>query len=636
MGIRLKGQTTGYVEIEAPATAADNTLTLPNGNGSSNQVLTTDGSGGLTFAAPQLSTDTTPQLGGDLDVNGNDIVTTSNGDIDLDPNGSGQVVFKGNATRGSGAVKLNCENNSHGILVKGPPHSAGANYTLTLPNDTGTSGQLLSTNGSGVTSWTNVEASPTYQATASGAIANGDTCIVKSDGKVAAVSSTVSVISTLTTSSVSDPYSEVSAGHAGTFDFLSGRCITFARRQSSNAMIARAIKLNGTSFDKGDEVTISSSSFPGNNWNTIVYDELNQRTVFVYVDDNNKLMARVATVSADDGSMLLGPLTTLVSSSVDKARIQAAYDKGNGKVVIAHRHSSTPKVIVCTVDGGNNTITAGTAVQAITSAGNRNMIAYDDSTGKLVHFYTSASSTLACKVFTVSGTGGSYGTEDTVSGSTPDRGQAVYDASAEKVVLYYRDTADTSKGKAVAVSISGTTPTFGTPAVFTTAELQCVNAAYDPDSQKTFAVYTENTGDDGDCVRGTISSGTTITFDTPVEVHDSAGPISHAVVYDYYANKGFFTCKDVAGNGTAGGMINMSTVSTNLTRANYIGIANAAYADGATATIQVVGSIDDAQSSLIPGREYFVQQDGSLEEYEDYPAVSAGTAVSATKLIVKG
>ena len=160
MGIRLKGQTSGYVEIKAPATAADNTLTFPNGNGSNGQMMTTDGSGNLSFTAPQLSTDTTPQLGGDLDVNGNDIVTTSNGDIDLDPNGSGQVVFKGNATRGSGAVKLNCENNSHGILVKGPPHSAAANYTLTLPNDTGTSGQLLSTNGSGVTSWTSAS-SPT-------------------------------------------------------------------------------------------------------------------------------------------------------------------------------------------------------------------------------------------------------------------------------------------------------------------------------------------------------------------------------------------------------------------------------------------------------------------------------------------
>ena len=97
--------------------------------------------------------DTTPQLGGNLDVNSQDIVSTSNGNIDLDPNGSGKVVFKGNATKGAGQFKLNCENNSHGIVIKGPPHSAGASYTLTLPDDDGSANQVLKTNGSGNLSW---------------------------------------------------------------------------------------------------------------------------------------------------------------------------------------------------------------------------------------------------------------------------------------------------------------------------------------------------------------------------------------------------------------------------------------------------------------------------------------------------
>ena len=100
-----------------------------------------------------LVEDTSPQLGGALDVNGQDIVTTSNGDIDLDPNGSGVVVFKGNATKGAGQFKLNCENNSHGITIKGPPHSAAASYTLTLPNNDGDADQVLKTDGSGGLSW---------------------------------------------------------------------------------------------------------------------------------------------------------------------------------------------------------------------------------------------------------------------------------------------------------------------------------------------------------------------------------------------------------------------------------------------------------------------------------------------------
>ena len=50
MTLRLNGSTSGYVEIDAPATAGSNTLTLPNGNGSSGQYLQTNGSGGLSWA----------------------------------------------------------------------------------------------------------------------------------------------------------------------------------------------------------------------------------------------------------------------------------------------------------------------------------------------------------------------------------------------------------------------------------------------------------------------------------------------------------------------------------------------------------------------------------------------------------
>ena len=75
--------------------------------------------------------DTTPQLGGNLDTNGNDIVTTSNADIDLAPNGTGKVVVKGNTNPGT--VVFNCEANTHGQTVKSQPHSANVTNTLTLP-----------------------------------------------------------------------------------------------------------------------------------------------------------------------------------------------------------------------------------------------------------------------------------------------------------------------------------------------------------------------------------------------------------------------------------------------------------------------------------------------------------------------
>ena len=74
---------------------------------------------------------------------------TFTGNVNFD----GEVVAKGDSTNGSGQITLNCENNSHGIKLKGPPHSAGASYTLTFPTTAGSNSQFLTTNGSGVLSW---------------------------------------------------------------------------------------------------------------------------------------------------------------------------------------------------------------------------------------------------------------------------------------------------------------------------------------------------------------------------------------------------------------------------------------------------------------------------------------------------
>jgi len=155
--------------------------------------------------------DTSPQLGGDLDVNGNKIVSTSNGNIELEPNGTGDVILDtdqvtigggsevgqissngaydlklvtnsgtnssyinivdaangntqlypngtgvteiGGATN-PGTIQLNCESNSHGIKLQSPPHSSGQSYTLKFPTGNVTADRFLkvaSITGSGTT-----------------------------------------------------------------------------------------------------------------------------------------------------------------------------------------------------------------------------------------------------------------------------------------------------------------------------------------------------------------------------------------------------------------------------------------------------------------------------------------------------
>ena len=112
-------------------------------------LIASGGGGGIS----NIVEDTSPQLGGNLDVQSREINTSANnGNIKLTPNGSGCVEIKG-ASGNDGTIQLNCSVNSHGVKIKSPPHSAGATYTLTLPNNDGGAGEFLRSNGSGVLSW---------------------------------------------------------------------------------------------------------------------------------------------------------------------------------------------------------------------------------------------------------------------------------------------------------------------------------------------------------------------------------------------------------------------------------------------------------------------------------------------------
>jgi len=76
------------------------------------------------------------------------------------------LQIKGDGTT-DGTIQLNCSQNTHGIKIKSPPHSASASYTLTMPNNDGDANQVLTTNGSGVLSFTtpaSANNTPAFQA----------------------------------------------------------------------------------------------------------------------------------------------------------------------------------------------------------------------------------------------------------------------------------------------------------------------------------------------------------------------------------------------------------------------------------------------------------------------------------------
>ena len=217
----------------------------------------------------------------------------------------------------------------------------------------------------------------------------------------------------------------------------------------------------------------------------------------------------------------------------------------------------------------------------------------------------------------------------------------MHDSSNNKIVVLYRDGGNSNRGTAVVGTVSGTSISLGSEVVFDTDSVSFISAHFASNINKVVVGYSDagNGPGYGTSLAGTVS-GTSISFGTAiVYANTGSGQIFYqGGIYDSNEERSVFVYQD-GGNsdrGTAVALLAAGTSSTNLTASNYIGVADAAYANSATATIQLIGSVDDAQSGLTAGQLYYIQNDGTLSTSAGSPSVLAGFAISATKLIVKG
>ena len=118
-----------------------NGLAFPSTDGNLNQVLSTDGSGNLSWQSisalggsgiNNVNEDTSPELGGNLDVETYSIVSNTNRDINITPDGTGSVVLDG----------------------------------LSYPQADGTAGQAITTDGSGNLTFSDVSVDAAFIETA--------------------------------------------------------------------------------------------------------------------------------------------------------------------------------------------------------------------------------------------------------------------------------------------------------------------------------------------------------------------------------------------------------------------------------------------------------------------------------------
>ena len=412
---------------------------------------------------------------------------------------------------------------------------------------------------------------------------------------------------------------------ANTFDSTNNKIVSAYYYWTGSANQGTAIvgTVSGTAISFGTAAAMASS-VP--TWLSIVYDANAQKVVVSYRDAGNLDYGTSIVGTVSGTSISFG--TPVVFASADSPNTSSVYDSSNSKVVIAYQdypNSRYGTAIVGTVSG--TSISFGSEVVFNAGESSKISTAYDSSNNKVVISCRDETSSVvgSAVVGTVSGTSISFGTKATFnSGGTSMIGSS-FDTTANKVVFSYQDGTNSDYGTGIVGTVSGTSISFGTAAVFNAAATADTSCAYDPSADRVVISY-NNSGNSnyGTVIAGAVS-GTSISFNTAAvfESATTTGPISS---YDSSAGKVVTTYQ--ANDGKA---VVLSASASNLTATNFIGISDAAISDTASGNVTIKGGIAaTGLTSLTPGSDYYAQDDGTITTASAGKKI--GKAMSATSI----
>jgi len=477
------------------------------------------------------------------------------------------------------------------------------------------------------------------RAVASGALANGDTVVVNADGTV----SVVGLASSSQSVGSSTAFSVASISWvSSTFDSSSNKVVIAYQDDGFPRGYAVVGTVSGASISFGTPVMFNNGA---STYIACTFDSNSNKVVIAYRQSNTAGYSVVGTVSGT--SISFGSTITFNSTS-GCLFVGLTFDSSSNKAVAVWRDQEQGNdgyAAVGTVSG--TSISWGTRVRFQTGSSSTNFLSatFDSNSNKVVIAYSNASNSAygTAIVGTVNGTSISFGSATVFESSSVESTSCVYDASSQKIVIAYVDSGNSYKGTAVVGTVSGTSISFGTPVYIgggsgvTTGVTGATGIAYDANAEKTIIAYEDESNSAyGTVVSGTVS-GTTISFETPlVFANNSSGVVYTSATYDSFNQKVAVSYVNSNDSDGYGAVFSPAAQATNLTSENFIGFADGAAADTGTARVQIGSAINGAQSSLTAGQQYYVQTDGTLGTSPADPSVFAGTAVSATKLIVKG
>ena len=471
------------------------------------------------------------------------------------------------------------------------------------------------------------------QIVASGTLSTGDTVAVNADGTVSVVAET----STNVPSSMGGSRYDFNSASTEEPDvtFLTDTKFVVVYRDNGNSgyPTARVGTISGTAITYGTETVLQSDDA--------------KYCVAAKVGDDKVVFSYTYTGGGRDGYSVAATVsgTTLTVGTPVKFD-DVAYNSytstaslGTDKFAVCWRlGDNSMDGIIGTVSG--TTITFGSAVQVLSTGMDYVML---DSNGSDTIYLNGRDENNSGRgvvfVGTVSGTTITWGSANVYGGSNDFNSDVAYIGNDKVMVVWQDFDSGSTQGKTRVGTVSGTSISWGTEATFIANYVADSRIEY-VGGDKVVINFIEAFSSSGVRLLEATISGTTPTFGTlqiafgggDVDALRSAASTDSRLVVmvaeDQFAGSqdGFAQVYQAA----------YTNITSNLTAENYIGTAASGAADTQRAKINLKGAVDENQSGLTAGQSYYVQADGTLGTTPADPSVFAGTAVAATKLIVKG
>jgi hypothetical protein len=520
---------------------------------------------------------------------------------------------------------------------------------------------------------------------ASGAITAGQFVALRSDGKVEAVTGTetlASIGADNTQLSVANEFRLLSVAHDATTNKLA---LLYWNNTTTRTMYAVIGTVTGDTINFGTPVVVGSGA---TYWTQgqIVWNAAGTTVVVFFQGASGHPYVVAGTVSGT--AITLG--SAAATHNVAKTIMRLIHDDTHGSRVLCFDQNGVTAVTYV-----GTTLSVGTRQEPSVSSGSDNQHFFDgpNARGITLAYDSGGSGTVYIKAFTVSGTTITLGTEVNV---TPAILRCVaLEKSTGKLLLIIGATSATSPIQGRVVTFSGANATINAAATLTDYyfAINQGQAVFDVDSGKFVLIGRTQPSSTAPSINPLVAlvctvsgtsvsagpltalapfGGSTIYFVRTSTSGASKVAISYVEEGDYYrshimtgkVSAGAFVVTDNIlvksvprpdtsffgrtaiiggwqyfdfGNWTTSTTVLTAfamTLPTETTNADdWIGVAKATVANGATVTVALRGGLDKQRSGLTPKTPYFLKGDGTLIANDN--GRPAGIAVSATELLME-